>query len=211
MSILSPVTICGEDDNGDSFPVRITPAGEMFSTETERETGVFVMLTDSQTTASTYYYGLIDKSDTVNWPHSFSARIDLSVIRVSLDKQSNGTGSFAIGVITRVDGTDADIDFIYNLSFEENDSISANDSLNYSPSQLKCSVSAGELQRIKTSLVSNNVSAINTAGGDLEFNGDTFVPSVGDIVGRLIKTGAGSISFTALVGYHGEETVTSIS
>lgn len=202
------VHCAGVDESGNSVIANITVDRELFTTQTERERNVGILLTDTQTTAQTYYYGLIDKSDTTNWPHGSTGRIDLSIIQLSMDKQSNGTGQISIGVITRVDGTDADIEYVDHLSFEQNDTISVSRNLNFAPTQLKCSVVGGTLNRIKSTVTESNVSSINTAGGDLSFNGETFTPAVGDIIARFIKTGAGSVSFTLNIFYHGEDSAT---
>lgn len=198
----------GIDESGNTAVVNITSDREIFTTQTERERNVGILLSDVQTTAQTYYYGLIDKSDTTNWPHDRTGRIDLSIIQLSMDKQSNGTGQISIGVITRIDGTDADIEYVDHLSFQQNDTISLSRNLNFAPTQVKCSVVEGTLNRIKSTVTESNVSAINTAGGDLSFNGETFTPGVGDIIARFIKTGAGSVRFTLNIFYHGEDSAT---
>lgn len=200
--------ICGVGSDNLALSAFITEDGELQITETEREKNVGIMLTDSQTDVATYWYGLIDKSDTTNWPHALTGRIDLSLLRVNVDKQGNGTGEIAIGVITRVDGTDADIEFVYSASFTQNDSISFVHDMNYAPTQVKCSVVGGTLNRFKSTITADNVSAINTAGGDLQFNGTTFTPAVGDIVARFIKTGAGAVRFNITAFYHGQEQTT---
>lgn len=200
--------ICGVGSDNLALPSFITEGGELQITETEREINVGVMLTDTQSSSATYWYGLIDKSDTTNWPHADAGRIDLSLIRINVDKQNNGTGEISIGVITRVDGTDADIEFVYSASFTQSDSISFVHDMNYAPTQIKCSVVDGSLNRFKSAIAATDVTAINTAGGDLEFNGSTFTPAVGDIVARFIKSGAGTVRFNITAFYHGQEQTT---
>jgi hypothetical protein len=107
-------------------------------------------------------------------------------------------------VITRVDETDADVAIIAASSFVENDTPSIFQVFNFAPSQLKCSVESGSLTRIKTAETATGVTAINTSGGDLNFDGETFTPAVGDLVARMITTANGDLAFGVLIGYHDE-------
>lgn len=185
----------------------ITSDGELMTTATERERTVFVRTGDFVSSPGTIWRGLIDLSDTTNWPHDETGRIDISTLGFGIDKAGNARGSLSLGVITRVDATDADVAIVLTTSFTENDTNSIFQAFNFSPSQIKCSVDGGKLTRILTNEVATNVTAINTSGGDLSFNSLTFTPAVGDIVLRLISTAAGDLTFGVLAGYHGEATI----
>lgn len=176
--------------------------GELIVTETEREENVFVRVKDTIEGTGTGYFGLIDKSDTVNWPHEFDEPVHISTMLINIDKGSNVRGSLEIGVIVRVDETDADVEIFDGYYFTENSSSSIYHFQNYAPTQFKTHVADGRLAKVKTNSLITNIAAINTAGGDLVFNGDTFTPSVGDIVLRYTKTAAGTLVYEVQISYH---------
>lgn len=180
-----------------------TTDGELFVTETEREQNVHALMAGAVSTANTYWYGFIDLSDTTNWHHTGTGRIDISVLYLNVDKASAARGSAALGVITRIDETSADVEFIAGHSFIQNASDSIDFAVNIAPTQLKCGVVGGTLNRIKTGVKATGVTAINT-GTTLPFGtgGPTFTPAVGDIVFRLITTTAGDVTFFAELAYH---------
>lgn len=184
--------------------VRFTDDGEMWTTETERESNVFVNLSGSQTTAATRYYGLIDLSDTTNWPHTETGAIHLSFIRFATDKANAARGSVALGVIVRIDGTSADISYVGNLSFIEADNNSVTESVNLAPTQLKCNVVGGRLAFFKASVTETNVTAVNTAN-PMPF-GYTFTPAVGDLVMRIQTTTGGNLNWVVGLAYHAHPT-----
>lgn len=183
--------------------IKFTDDGEMWTTATERENNVHVLMDGGRTTAGTTWYGLIDISDTVNWPHAVEGPVHVSVIYLNLDKAGSARGTLKAGVIKRIDGTNADVDFFSGISFIENDSASVNEFANIAPTQLKTNLVGGGLRDFKTSLQDINVTAINT-GATLPFGtaGVTFTPAVGDIVIKLLTTTAGNVNFVAGFAYH---------
>lgn len=202
-------TISGVTENGDVKTFKSTDDSELFITETEREKNVAIFNQRSITTNATHWFGMIDLSDTTNWPHDETGRIDLSAVLLATDKALNSRGSLMIGVITRVDDTDADVSFVVGFTFDQNDTESQIITLNLAPTQIKCGVSGGELTRIKTAIKALNVSAINTNGGDLTFaSGITFTPAVGDIVIRIIKSAGGNFNYSATTFYHADASST---
>jgi len=180
-----------------------TTDGEMFTTQTEREINVHALMAGGVTVIGTYWYGIIDLSDTTNWPHDNTNRIDISVLYLNIDKAGAARGTVGLGVITRIDGTSADIEFIAGHSFIQNASDSIDFAVNIAPTQLKCNVVGGTLARIKTGVKALAVTAINT-GTTLSFGtgGPTFTPAVGDIVFRLITTTNGDVNFFSELAYH---------
>lgn len=183
--------------------VLVTTDGEVWVTSTERENNVHALIAGAVTTANTYWYGFVDLSDTTNWPHTSTGRIDISVLYLNIDKAGSARGTVALGVITRIDGTSADVSFVGGHSFIQNDSPSINESINIAPSQIKCGVVGGNLNRIKTGVKALAVTALNT-GTSIPFGtgGPTFIPAVGDIVMRLVTTSAGDVAFFAEIAYH---------
>lgn len=180
-----------------------SPDGEHFTTNTEREFNTRCALSGVQNTATTSYYGFIDLSDTINWPHDNTDRIDFSYIAVAIDKATSARGSLSIGIITRVNATDADITYIAGATFEQNDNPSFLAIANFSPSQMKCQVVGGALAHVKTNTISLNVTAINT-GVPLLFGpgGAGFIPAVGDAVIRIITSTGGALTWGINVFYH---------
>lgn len=186
---------------------RFSDSHELFTTNTERETSVNIRISDFKSTTGTFWYGVIDMSDTVNWPHEYQDRIDITAIGLNIDKAAATRGSLSLGVVTRIDETDADIEVIAGYSFLENDSTSTLFAFNYSPMQLKCSVVNGRTDKIKTSSLLTGITAINTLT-PLNFGaagGATFIPAVGDIVTRLSTTVIGNIFFGISLSYHSHQ------
>lgn len=180
---------------------------ELWITETERENNVHVLLHADISEVGTYYYGFIDKSDIVNWPHSNTGRIDLSILYLSVDKNKAAYGSILIGVITRIDNINSDIEYISGHSFLNNDSASVVEALNLAPTQMKCGVSNGTLDNFKTNIIDENISTINNSGSNnLSFgnNGTTFIPEVGDIVLKIVATTSNDMSIICEAAYHGK-------
>lgn len=177
--------------------------GEVFTTNTEREYNVRCALGGTQNIAATNYYGFIDLSDTVNWPHNSTGRIDFSYMAALIDKAASARGTISVGIITRVDGTDADVTFIASSSFLQNDTASVEIIANFAPSQLKCDVVSDKLAHVKTNNIVTNIAAINTAT-PLAFGpgGTTFTPAVGDAVIRITTTTGGDLTWGFSAFYH---------
>lgn len=192
-------------------PNRLSEDGEVYTTVTERERNVSVLNTIVTSGTGLNWWGLIDLSDTANWPHSRTGRIDLSTISAQVDKATATRGSIQLCVITRVDGTNADLSVVAGFSFLYNESTGAQPQINLSPSQRKCAVVAGATPYIKTSGRYTGVAAINT-GATLTVAGtaETFTPGVGDLVARVQITGGGDATISTALTYHAEAFATSI-
>jgi len=162
-----------------------------------------VALTGSTAVAGTTYYGFIDLSDTVNWPHDTTGRLDFSYLSLLIDKASAARGTVSLGIITRIGGTNADVSYIASASFTQNDTASVEVIANFSPSQLKCAIAADKLSLVKTNNVALNVAAINTAT-PLAFGagGATFTPAVGDAIVRIVTTTGGDLLWGFAAFYH---------
>lgn len=185
------------DSSGD--PIAITTDGEVWTTETEKESGVWAGFSGSQDTATTTYLGAIDLSDTVNFPHDHTGRLDFSLFRISMDKAINARGTISIGIITRINGTNADITYLDGIGFLQNDSPSVQFINNLAPMQNKASMTGGVLDKVKTNTIELNVAAVNT-GVTLEpFD---FTPAVGDCVVKITTTTGGTLNYGIGLGYH---------
>ena len=190
----------------DLFPISGSSDNEVFVTETERERDVFVAIQRANINADNYS-ALIDLSDTTNFPHDRVGRVDITNAYFSIDRDSSATGSARIGVITRIDGTDADVFYVAGVTFEKSDERNIIRDRKYSPSQLKCSVVDGSLNRILTGFSETGITAINTGVAlDSPIGSATVTPAVGDIV-VVCKRGAGTFNASVSVTYHGERSV----
>lgn len=190
---------------GDSlFPASSSPDGEILTTVTERERDAFAGLVVSNITA-TQYQILVDLSDTTNFPHDRTGRIDITNTFFSIDRDNTATGAVRIGVITRVDETNADVAFVSGVTFEKSDAQQIVRDRKYSPSQLKCEVVDGALTRIISNVSTDDITAINTGTPLASPRGSgTVTPAVGDIVAAFIRS-AGSFNAGVSIMYHGED------
>lgn len=187
------------------LPVSASNDNEILMTVTERERDVFVALR-RQNIISTSYGVLIDLSDTANFKHDRTGRVDLTNTYFSIDRDSTGAGSVLIGVITRIDATDADISYVAGVSFEKSDDRSILRDRKYSPSQLKLGVSGGTLTRVASSVDELTVAAVNTATAlDSPLGTATVTPAVGDLIVKFDRT-AGSYNAAVSAMFHGEFT-----
>lgn len=189
---------------GQNFlPVAASNDNETLVTVTERERDVYAAMNATDVTSDTYAI-LVDLSDTTNFPHSRTGRVDLTGTYISIDRNSTATGFVRIGVITRIDGTDADISWVAGVTFEKSDARQIIRDRKYSPSQLKCGVVSGALNRIVSAFESASVTAVNTGVSmDSPRGSATVTPAVGDIIVGYGRT-AGSFNASVSAHYHGE-------
>ena len=185
------------------YDAKVTEDGEMATTVTERERNVWVTFVKTGIIATSYAI-LIDLDDTTNFPHDQTGRIDVSLIKMSVDRDATATGKMRMGVITRIDGTDADITYFSNLLFGKSDVRAVTSETNYAPSQVKLGVSAGALTRGVSNAKDLNVAAVNT-GVTLESprGAGTVTPAVGDVILKM-EWAAGEYDARAMLLYHSE-------
>jgi len=180
------------------YNAKVTSDGELAVTSTERERNVSLHYQNTAI-AATEYSVLVDLSDTTNFPHDSTGRIDVSLIRVDVEKSAaNVIGEIEIGLITRIDGTDSDIDYLYGLQFLKGDVQYISEVINYAPSQLK--FAAG---RYITNVSETNVAAVNT-GASLDSPNGSISPALGDIVVKQLYTSGGNYDFDIELLYHSE-------
>jgi len=187
------------------YEVRVTEDGEMATTVTESERNVYAVFHDDSIGVGNTDFVLIDRDDTVNFPHSDLGRIDVSTFNLHLAQLSgNSDGEFLIGVITRIDGVDADIKWAFVVDFNLPNNKDLREDFNFAPSQLKFEVDSGNTTRIITNYSSLNDSSFNTGTPMSSPRGAaTVTPGVGDVVCRLTN-GAGVLRLFVGVMYHGE-------
>lgn len=132
---------------------------------------------------------LIDLSDTVNWPHKNTGAIDLDFVSIQVDKSNVIIGSLSVGVVTRVDGTNADITIVRGLSFSNASENSLLRATNFNPFRIKCDVVGGILPYFPTS---TKILATTDVQSDVALDSHrgaaTVFPAVGDILVRFTHT-----------------------
>lgn len=184
------------------LPVSASNENEILTTTTERELDVFVGRPESNVTASKYAI-LIDLTDTTGFPHTETGRIDITATYFLIDRNASAQGYVRLGLITRIDGTDADIDYFSGVTFNNASDRTIVRDRRFSPSQLKMSVSGGAPTGFVTGFQETNVTAVNTGTAlDSPLGTATVTPAVGDIVIAYGHT-AGSYNASVSATYHG--------
>ncbi|TNE58616.1 MAG: hypothetical protein EP341_03095 [Sphingomonadales bacterium] len=184
------------------FPASGSDDNEILTTVTERERGVFAAVSSGDITADAYR-GFIDLSNTTSLPHDRTGRIDLTAAFISVDRDSTAAGSVRIGVVTRIDGTDSDIEYVQGVTFSKSDVRSIIRDRVFSPNQLKCSVVSGALDKVASQFTETGVTAVNTGTSLTDANGNSFNPAVGDLIIKFSRS-AGTYASSVSVFYHGE-------
>ena len=120
-------------------------------------------------------------------------------MKVDVEKSAaNTVGEIEIGMITRIDGTDADIDYLYGLQFLKGGADFLSEIMNYAPGQLKFAT-----DRYITNVVETNVVAVNT-GITLDSPNGAITPAVGDVIIKQAWTGPGTYDLDVELLYHAE-------
>lgn len=185
-------------DTGTNYEARVTSDGELTVTSTERERNVVVHYQNASV-AATEYSILVDLSDTTNFPHDATGRIDVSWMKIDIEKSAaNVIGEIEVGMITRIDGTDADISYLTGLQFLKGSDTNLSEIMNYQPSQLK--FAAG---RFITNVTETNVAAVNT-GTTLDSANGSITPGLGDVIIKQAYTSGGNYDFDIEILYHSE-------
>jgi hypothetical protein len=188
------------------FPSSVSADGELYTTVTERERDVFTNHGVLNLSA-TIYAILVDKSDTVNWPHDETGRIDISALYVAVYRDSTATGAIRVGVITAVSGSSASVAWAMGLRFDKSNEQHIVRDRHWTPSQLKCAVVDGATPHMLVT-TETGISAINTATPLASPRGAaTVTPAVGDIIIHY-ERGAGTYNASVACFYHGEVNAT---
>ena len=144
------------------------------------------------------YRILVDLSDRTNYPHNRTGRVDLHSAFFFVDKAANTVGAVQIGVITRIDGTNADISFVQGISFNStSDRSFSRDRVFQTP--ISCGQDSGALTQVATGFKVTTAS-VNTSG-TLATQFGTATPAVGDLVARFNYTSGGNYDAAVSVQY----------
>lgn len=186
---------------GGQYEANVTDDGEIWTTVTERENDVGVVYVEDAIAASKYV--LLVDLDNATWPHRLQGqqinRADISSMIVAIDAIVNGEGRFRLGVITRINGVNADITYFSDFPFiATTTQLIAN--FRGTPSQVKTDLLDGTPQHILSNSEETNVVALNTATPISSPNGNV-APGLGDIVLKLEQS-AGSYNVYTFLFYH---------
>lgn len=156
--------------------------------------------------AATKWAVLIDKSDIVNWPHKVDAPVNIAYVALQVDKASATQGRMGIGVITRIDGTSADVTTVRGLTFTQSTDDHFIRSENFSQAIIRTDVVSGNTPFIISSSKFLNVTAINTATPlESPRGAATVTPALGDIVMLFEHTSGSAWTGSATILYTTEK------
>lgn len=181
---------------------QFTSGGELWITETERESDVFVTFTKD--ISATTYNVLISLQNAL-FPHilqkELQNRIDITSIHYALDVPASGGGAIKFGVVTRINEIDADISFFDCIPFFQASKTVLVESLRETPSQVKLDFANGILQHGLTNAKESNVAAVNT-GTLLDSPAGNINPGLCDVILKLEHIEDGTTSLSTRVNYH---------
>lgn len=172
------------------FPPSTSADNELLVTTKESQRAHFVALSINDIGATEYGI-LIDLSDTANYPHNNTGHVNLSAVYINVDRPGSSVGLVQLGVITRIDGTDADIAFVQGVGFEKGSETIINRDRLFSPNRMVCRVESGALTDVATSFITLNDAAVNTGVSLPNALGGTSTPEVGDIIVKFSSLSGG--------------------
>jgi hypothetical protein len=121
--------------------------------------------------------------------------------------KSNSGASWAaeVFVVTRIDGTDADLTAIPGISFSLRDTSTLSlqeQIIHFFPVMLDLTVSAGELVNVLANFKLLNEATVNTGVTFEDAGGNNIAPAVGDILIRAeLISGGGTLDFALGMQY----------
>lgn len=192
-------------DSSTNNEASVTSGGELVITETEREINNFVELSVTGINADGYRL-YIDLSDTTGYNHDNTGRVDISATFISIDRDNSATGAVRLGLIVRIDGTDADVVYFQGVRFEKSDDRHIQRDRVFTPNQIKLGYSSGDATRLNL-VKTTNISAINTGATLNDVFGTAKTPAVGDVVLGYTR-GAGTFDIGVSGFYHTETSST---
>lgn len=151
----------------------------------------------------------IDLSDTTNWPHKETGEINISAIRVDIDKVAASSATVKLGVVNFVNSSTGSVTWFYGREFSKNVSnTDVSHVVNYAPNFMKLRVNPGSNDDNGTTpyLFSND-----TTNGSAIYQNDVFLPSplgndkpgVGDIILAVNNTDYARVIIVSIeIQYH---------
>ena len=191
--------VMGKDPDGTYVNARMSRDNEVFVTGSPAVDDVRAVMSLAGITSTTYEV-LVDLSDTTNFPHEETGRIDLTQLKVAVDPGTTSAGFVKVGLITRIDGTDADIEYFFVVPFGKQGGRILSIS-NFNPSQIKCEVSGGAATKFISDDTETSVAAVNT-GASLNSPNGSINPGLGDVVVKYQHTSGNAWDGLVSCFYH---------
>jgi hypothetical protein len=130
-------------------------------------------------------------------------RLDITSLYIALDAATNTNGVLNIGVIRRIDGTDADMWYMLGVPFLATTTQFVM-SLRGVPSQVKLDLNGTQLLHGITNNEETSVAAVNTGTLlDSPLGAASVIPAVGDVVCKLEHVSGGAFNIGLFAFYHG--------
>jgi hypothetical protein len=184
-SLLQRSVIAGKTEAGSYINAGITTNGEVFTNTLASERKSYVGYVQSAIVADEYVLMVDLDNAGSQWPHSQNGSINVdSISAKAVFATVPGDATLRFGVITRIDGSNADLNYLqtYTLQTQGNDGQYIFH--NFQPSCLPFKQAAGKSVGALTNDSESNVSAVNTATTLLS-PGGSVAPGVGDIILKL--------------------------
>lgn len=183
----------------------MTDDGEIYTTDTEKELDVLSCYGSTGVT-STSYVILVDLSDTTNFPHLSTGRVDITSVCMMIDKESNTNGHMYVGYVTAISSVSADIQYVSGLLFDKSSDTSMREVDSMIPSQIKGSITNGLLDHAVTNHYTSGTTMVNTATAlNSPLGASTVTPGVGDIIATMVNISGAEYLGSVRVMYHGHE------
>ena len=154
---------------------------------------------------------VIDLSDTTNWKHTETGQINISSIKLDIDKAAASTTTVKMGVVNFVDSSTGSVTWFYAKESALNVSNSnAVDFLSYVPNYLRLKVNPASTPQTDGTtpyLLSND-----TTSGSTTYQTDVNLPSpagvtapgAGDVI-LAVTNGTAAVTVNVEVQYHAEK------
>lgn len=156
---------------------------------------------------------VIDLSNTTDWPHKNTREINISSVRIEVDKVAASTGTVRLGVVNFVNTSTGSVTWFAEKSLLNNVSNGDNDLYrNYSPNYIRTRVEGG--QNI-TSGLTPYLFSVNRSSGSTSYQSDIVLPTLagtfvapgrGDVIVEISKTSLSPWTVNIEIQYHTPET-----
>jgi len=155
--------------------------------------------------AATTFYLLIDLDGNPKWKHTNGSKLSITNIRGATDKSNAGAKWIVrVGVVTRIDGTDADVIYFVNagMTLLDTSILSVDNGLSqFFPVFVPIEVVSEEIPKLVTDGKFTG-EAMDSSTAIADAAGTTTVPEVGDLVVKAdLISGGGTLDFGFSVGY----------
>lgn len=179
---------------------KITSQGDVYTTTHQVQEGGVVNLTQNVSSSLTGYALLIDLSDTTDFPHSNTGYISLDYVKLQAAfGTNNADGEIKIGVITRNDSTDGDVNWLFSSKFHSGGSAqSLAQTYNFQP----CSLDVTSSKYLTNDTSTNDSNFSTSSPLPSPKSGPSVFAAVGDIVVQFIYDGSNTYDANITCKYH---------